>query len=154
MHPDIEIRPAQAVGVRNLTGLVAGTTLLTLDGELPVETLAAGDRVITRDCGMAILREVRVFTVTAEMIRIKAGTLGNTRPDRDMAVFAQTPIHIRDWRAQALYGQKTAMVSAERLIDGEFITRSEPQSVMMFELVFDRQHILYADGMEVGSATV
>ncbi|MEY8841162.1 hypothetical protein AB9K41_19210, partial [Cribrihabitans sp. XS_ASV171] len=41
------------------TGLPADANLLTLDGEIPTEHLCAGDRVITRDSGTAILRGLR-----------------------------------------------------------------------------------------------
>ena len=43
-----------------ISGVCAGTTIMTLDGETPVEHLAPGSRVITRDTGMAVLRAVTV----------------------------------------------------------------------------------------------
>ncbi len=135
-------------------GICAGTTIMTLDGEMPVEHLNAGDRVITRDSGMAILRDIKVTTVKAHAIRIKAGSLGHTRPDRDMMVMPGTQLHIRDWRAEALFGQPAALVAASRLVDGEYLAETNLREVNVYELTFDRQHILYADGMEVASAAV
>lgn len=38
-------------------GLPIGTTILTLEGALPVEYLCAGDRIVTR-AGMRILRQL------------------------------------------------------------------------------------------------
>ncbi len=135
----------------NVAGLASGTTIMTLDGELPVEHLSAGDRIITRDSGMAILREVRSREVHVASIQIKAGSLGHTRPQDDMIVGPDTLVHIRDWRAKALFGADVATVKAKRLIDGEFVSEVEAKTMTVYELVFDKQHILYADGLEVAS---
>ncbi|EAR52238.1 hypothetical protein OG2516_02339 [Oceanicola granulosus HTCC2516] len=139
---------------QEVTGFCAGTSLMTMDGELPVEHLGAGDRIITRDSGMAVLREVRVRDVELTPIRIKAGSLGHTRPDRDMLIAPDALVHIRDWRAEAMFGARAAMVPARRLIDGEFISPAARTTARVYDLVFDRQHVLYADGLEVASAAV
>ncbi len=155
MHLGTEIRFADAkLASIETTGLIAGTTVMTLDGELPVEHLNVGDSVITRDTGMAVLRDIRVLEVAMTPIRIKAGSLGHTRPDRDMLVAPGALIHIRDWRAEALFGKKSALVPARRLADGEFVAEQATQTVKVYELIFDRQHILYADGMEMASPAV
>jgi hypothetical protein len=132
-------------------GLCAGTTILTLDGELPVEHLSVGDRVISRTSGTAVLRDIIVTEMMMTPIRIKAGSLGHTRPDRDMIVSPDAQLHIRDWRAEALFGTPTAMVPASRLIDGEFVAEETTRVMTLFRLVFDRAQIIYADGMEIGA---
>ena len=137
-----------------VAGICAGTTIMTLDGEIPVEHLTPGDRVITRDSGMAILKNVTRHTVRMQPVRIKAGSLGHTRPDRDMIVAPGTRLHIRDWRAEALFGTRAALVEASRLIDGEFLALGEPVDMSVYDLHFDREHILYADGIELASAAV
>lgn len=139
-----ELPPANA--------LTAGTTVLTLDGALPVEFISAGDRVITRDSGMAVVSEVRITRRTVRAIGIRAGSLGNTRPDRDAVLAASQEILIRDWRAEALFGASQALVPAKRLVDGEFVRDLGMREITMVELVFDTPHILYADGLEVASA--
>ena len=48
---------AQDEFVRDLVD--AWTKVMTLDGEMPVEFLTEGDRVTTRDTGMAVLKAVR-----------------------------------------------------------------------------------------------
>jgi len=144
---------ATAVDTR-LKGLTAGTTILTLDGELPVEHLSPGDKVITRDSGVAVLRGLRMVEVHVAPITIKAGSLGYARPDRDILVAPDAPIHIRDWRAEALFGAKAATVPAKRLVDGEFVAEVEMRRMVLWELDFDRPHIVYADGLEVASDLV
>lgn len=140
--------------IPNVAGLACGTTVMTLDGEQPVEHLTVGTRVITRDSGMAILRSITATETTVATVRIKAGSLGHTRPDKNITVGPDTLVHIRDWRAKALFGAEVATVKARRLIDGEFISELPAATHMVYELTFDRQHILYADGLEVASAAV
>jgi hypothetical protein len=158
MHLGTDIRTAETIVIDTgltgsaLSGLTAGTIVLTLDGEMPVEHLSVGDRVITRDTGMAVLREIRVETLTVAAVRIKAGSLGHTRPDTDMIVAPGARIHIRDWRAEALYGQPQANVPAHRLIDREFISELPAARMSVYTLVFDRSHIIYADGLEIVTA--
>lgn len=151
---DLQDRVAVAAKPTNVAGLAKGTTIMTLDGERAVQDLKAGDRIITRDSGMAILRDVRTKDVLVASIKIKAGSLGHTRPQDDMLVGPDTLVHIRDWRAKALFGADVATVKAKRLIDGEFVHETDAKSETVHELVFDKQHIVYADGLEVASAAV
>jgi hypothetical protein len=127
---------------------------MTLDGEIPVEHLSVGDRIITRDAGMSIIKAIKSRDVKMQPIRIKAGSLGHTRPDRDMMVSPGTRVHIRDWRAEALFGAAAATVEASRLVDGEFLTQLSSRDMKVFDIIFDREHILYADGVELVSAAV
>ena len=155
MHTGTRTRGTAATADTHLiAGVCAGTTIMTLDGEMPVDHLTPGTRVITRDSGMAVLRHVVARKVRVAPIRIKAGSLGHTRPDRDMVVAPGTQIHIRDWRAEALFGTPAAMVEASRLVDGEFLAVQDEVEMTVYTLTFDRQHILYADGIEMASAAV
>ena len=146
--------PLKSVSRQNVAGLTEGTTVMTLDGEKSVESLKAGDRVITRDAGMSVLREIRSTKAKTSAIKIKAGSLGHTRPEKDMTVGPDTLVHIRDWRAKALFGADVATVKAKRLLDGEFVSEESEAAMMVYELVFDRQHVIYADGLEVASTNV
>lgn len=146
------LREDNPAAVRDLSGLAEGTIILTLDGELPVEHLAPGDRIITRDTGMAVLLDLDVTETLVAPIRVKAGSLGHTRPDRDMLLGPDAKIHIRDWRAEALFGSRTADVPARKLVDREFVTHADPRRMRLYSLVFDRAHIVYADGLEVATA--
>ena len=133
------------------TGLVAGSIIMTLDGETPVEQLVPGDRIITRDTGMATIKEIRVKDITCDMVSIMAGSLGHTRPERDVTLPAGQRVLIRDWRAEALTGQKQALIPARELVDGEFVRLHEAASVTLYEIVLERAQVIYADGLEVAS---
>lgn len=135
-------------------GLCAGTIVLTMKGEMPVEALQFGDRIITRDTGMATLRALKTTPAVTKLVTIKAGTLGNTRPDKDMSVAPDTLILIRDWRAQALFGKAQAAVPASRLIDGEYVvTQASDAPATLYTLDFGADHVIYADGVEICCST-
>lgn len=139
----------RAQAAQSVQGFALGSKILTLDGELPVEFLSAGDRVITRDSGMAILTSVRARRVRCEMIEVMGGTLGHERPDCDTLLPAHQKVLVRDWRAEALRGKAQALVAASELVDGEFIRAVGAQLVTLYELTFEAPHILYVDGMEL-----
>lgn len=83
-----------AAPIANVAGLAAETTVMTLDGEMPVEHLNVGDRIIICDAGMSVLRDIKTHTVHVAPIKIKAGSLGHTRPQDDMLVGPDTLVHI------------------------------------------------------------
>ena len=133
-------------------GLPSDSYILTLDGERQVSEIGVGDRVITRDSGVARVTSVRSRKIAARAIRILAGSLGHTRPERDVLLPAGQPVLIRDWRATAVFSSVgAAMIEASSLIDGEFITDEGMQDMTLYELSFDRPHILYVDGLELAS---
>lgn len=133
------------------TGLMAGSIVMTLDGEMPIEALAAGDRIITRETGMAVIRDIRRKDITCDMVAIMAGSLGHTRPERDVTLPADQRLLIRDWRAEALTGQKQALIPARDLVDGEFLRLQRDVTVTLYEVELERAQVIYADGLEVVS---
>lgn len=136
------------------TGLVEGSTVMTLAGARPVEALRPGDRVITR-AGALVLRDIEVRTERhARLVRISASALGAERPDEDIVVAADQPILVRDWRAQALAGAACAMIPAARLADGEYIRAEARRDTRIFRLCFDGPAVIFAQGLEFGCEAV
>jgi len=133
------------------TGLWAEAIILTGAGERPVRDLRPGDRVITRDAGMVTLRSLSRRDLYTPLVRIRAGSLGHTRPERDVLLPASQPILVRDWRARALFGTDQALISAARLVDGGFVTHAGMATLHLCELDFGTPHIVYLDGLEVAS---
>ncbi|HKL68306.1 Hint domain-containing protein [Salibaculum sp.] len=153
MQQDLRDKTADPIAqTTTFAGLTAGTIVLTLQGEALVEDLVPGCKVITRDTGVAVLKELRRQDATLAPVEIKAGSLGHTRPGKTMLLGAETRLHVRDWRAKALFGTEVATVKAHRLLDGEFVRQLAPRRLTLWEPVFDDCHILYADGLEVASA--
>jgi hypothetical protein len=152
-RPVGQARAGSAAAPEHAKGLVANAIILTCDGEKRAADVQPGARVITRDCGVAVVRAVQVREVVAPALRIRAGTFGQARPERDVVLAAGQPLLVRDWRAPVLFGTRQALVPARRLADGEFISLRPLVRMRLVELQFDRPHILYVDGLEVGCHT-
>ena len=143
--------PMTAVG---LQAMQSGTSVLTLDGELPVEFLSVGDRILTRN-GARRLRQIEVTVIqNARMVRISKDALGVGRPCGDVMLSADQQILIRDWRAKALYGSAQAMVPASRLADGEYIRSEIIREVRLYTLGFHDDAVIYAGGLELACGKV
>lgn len=132
-------------------GFLQGTTILTLDGEMPIEYVNIGDKVITRDSGIARVEHIQHFTRDVHTIALAAGSLGHTRPERDAVLAGDQMCLIRDWRAQAMFNADRALVAARTLVDGEFIRDLGVQQHTIIQIFCDAPHILYADGLELST---
>ena len=131
------------------TGLVAGSIVFTSDGEIPVEYLSPGDKVVTRDAGMVTLKDVSSIRVQAQAVSIKAGSLGHMRPEHNVILPAAQRVLVRDWRAQSMFGKLQVVVEAGQLIDNEFIVDLGVRPLLLVQLTFDKPHVIYSDGLEV-----
>lgn len=125
-------------------GLAAGTIILTARGEVAVEDLRVGDRIITRERGLSVLRAVTTRTAPACVIRMDS--LGRGRPGCDTVLACDQHIAVRDWRAKALFGFDAALVPARRLADGHRIATAG--TGVFFKLKLDDALTVYADGLE------
>jgi hypothetical protein len=133
-------------------GILSGTIVLTADGGIPAEFLTPGDRIITRDTGLVRLTGLTRRNAVVRLILFTAGSLGHGRPDRDLALPADQPVLIRDWRATALAGTSQALLPARALVDGEFVRDLGPQPLCLHLLRFERPQVIYAGGMELAAA--
>lgn len=131
--------------------LALGTPVMTLQGEMPVEHVLPGDRLVTRSGAMPVLA-VSSRPSATELLRISARALGHDRPAEDVLVDEAQLVLIRDWRAKALFGQPEATVPAARLIDGVHIRREPGAHTRMVRLSLPRAAAIYAGGLELVAA--
>ncbi|AYF01378.1 hypothetical protein PY32053_01751 [Paracoccus yeei] len=135
--------------------------ILTEAGEMPVERLVPGTRVMTRDNGLQELRWTGSRVVDAAMldqnpnlrpIRIAAGALGNGLPRRELIVSPQHRVLVRSRIAQKMFGAAEVLVAAKQLlqIDGIDIA-TDLESVEYFHFLFDRHEIVLSEGAETES---
>jgi hypothetical protein len=125
---------------------LAGTRIATPAGEVAVEALAIGDRVLTADGRAAPVRWVGVQTVVsvfADPLRsfpicISAGALGEGLPVRDLLV---SPDH-----ALMLDG---ALVQAGALVNGTTIVRETemPERFTYFHVELEDHSLILAEGV-------
>jgi len=158
--PMAEMTFAQTAGSIRATdtlprcGIAAGTSVLTLRGPVAVESVAPGDRLITRNGARKVVSVEIATLAEAEVVRICEGVLGKDRPEVDMVVAPEQPILIRDWRAKAIAGVDQAVMTAKRLADGEYIRIETRTNLRLVTLFFDDEQVIYAAGMELACGAV
>lgn len=139
----------------------AGTLIRTAQGERPVEDLALGDLVWTRDNGLQPIRWIgRRVLRPAELaaqpnlrpIRIKAGALGAGQPARDLVVSPQHRILVRSAIAVRMFGAAEVLVAAKQLLSLPGIAIDEAaRDVTYLHLMFDHHEVLVSNGAETES---
>jgi hypothetical protein len=125
-----------------------GTMILTQSGEKPVEQLATGDMIATKDHGMQELRWVGSTTVPATgdlaPIMIQKGAMGNVR---NLRVSPQHRMLVQGWKAEILFGECEVLVTAKHLVNNDTIYVSEGDTVEYFHILFDNHQIIFANGI-------
>ena len=130
-----------------------GTHITMADGQMRrIETLEAGDRVVTRDAGKQPIRCVGQATMRATgsfaPVVILKGALHNendlvVRPDHRLFIY-QREDHLGAGRAEVL-------IKARHLIDHTTVVRKRGGFIDYFQLIFDQHHIIYAEGIAAES---
>ncbi|WP_430463905.1 Hint domain-containing protein [Tabrizicola sp.] len=150
------------IGTMSFTGIeqvvpcfTPGTLISTERGEVAVEDLRAGDRVMTRDHGMHPLRWVGSKTLSiADLIvnpalcpvEIAAGALGHGLPERAMTVSPQHRMLLEGARAEMLFGEAEVLVAATHLTALPGVAPKLTPGVRYIHVMFDRHEIICANG--------
>lgn len=139
-----------------VTCFVAGTMIATPEGEVPVETLSAGD-FVSDDTGQAleVAQVMRRQIGPLELARgpglrpicISQGALGKGLPETDLSVSRQHRILLRAPGANGIAGQAECLVAACRLLalPGVDVDPAE-DGVDYCHIVVHRHAILRANG--------
>ena len=136
--------------------IVRGTLVTTDRGDVPVEDLKSGCKVLTKDNGFQEL----IFSLSQVIdkntleqneklypVRIMAGALGSGLPKRDLLVSRQHRIAVRSRICKRMFGSETALVAAIRLsyLPGIFIDDTV-DVVEYFHLIFRKHEVIFAEG--------
>lgn len=143
----------------NIEAVVAcftpGAMILTDQGEIAVDDLQPGDRVLTRDHGYQPIRWIGRRDMTAvellaeprfNPVSIAAGALGAGMPHRDMLVSPQHRILITGARSELLFGEHEILVAAKHLVGQAGIEQRLSSGVSYLHILFDAHEIVRADG--------
>lgn len=138
-----------------------GTLIRTDRGDVPVQELAVGDLVLTRDRGAQPIRWVgsRVLSATdlsmserLRPIRIRAGALGEKLPTSDLIVSPQHRVLIRSKIAQRMFDAPEVLVAAKQLLEIDGIDIAEDLiEVEYFHFLFDQHEVVISNGAETES---
>lgn len=150
--------PPRDLDLADLIGaaFAQGTRVAMADGSLrAVETLAPGDRVLTRDHGPQALRwlgraRLRAAGAFAPVV-IPAGTLGNAG---DLTVSRHHRLFLYRPEARADMPTAELLVQARHFVEAGLATLREGGFVDYYSLVFDRHEIIYAEGIPAESLMV
>ena len=136
-------------------GFVAGTMIATPDGDRPVETLVAGDRVMTSTGGAVRLRGIRRRPVDGDRaagageawpIRVAAHAFAEDCPTRDLLLAPGNRLRV------PFLGEMLVPLAA--LVDAAAIAQDEVEHAEYHELDLDSAAAVLAAGLavEAGSA--
>lgn len=132
-----------------------GTLISTDRGEVPVEDLRAGDRVVTRDNGLQTVRWTGrrdlsladlIVNPALQPVEIAAGALGQGLPMRDMKVSPQHRMLVEGARAEMLFGEAEVLVAATHLTALAGVAQRLTAGVSYIHVLFDRHEIICANG--------
>lgn len=140
------------VTINSIPCFVAGTMILTPEGERPVETLRPGDLVETQDDGPQPVRWIgrrRIEAVGAlAPIEIREGTFG---PHRRLLVSPQHRVLVRDSLAELLFGEEEVLVAARDLVNGHSVMVREGGQVDYVHILFDKHQLVSSAGLTTES---
>ncbi len=132
-----------------------GTLIKTDFGEVPVEELTVGTRVLTRDNGYRAivwtghrLLEQDVLSAHPSLypIRISKGALGPNLPERDTRVSPQHRMLLNNDQIRAWFDADEVLVAAHLLTCFKGVAREAVQNVTYIHFMFDQHEIVLADG--------
>lgn len=139
----------------------AGTLIRTGDGERPVETLAEGDLIWTRDHELQPVRWLGSRRLDAadldaaphlRPIRIRAGALGAGMPAQDLVVSPQHRILVRSAIAARMFGAHEILVPAKQLLSIPGIEIDEAATEVTYvHVMLDQHEVLMSNGAETES---
>ncbi len=140
----------------NLVCFVSGTMIMTDQGERRIETLEAGDLVLTLDHGYQPIRWIGSRTVDKESllasdklypVRIRAGALGGGMPERDLYVSRQHRILVKSKIAWRMFDTDEILVPAIRLVGLSGIDIvTDCDEVTYHHFLFDQHEIVMSNG--------
>ena len=133
-----------------------GTHITMATGaQVPIEDIRPGDRILTRDDGAQEVRWIGQTTVRAvgdfAPILVTRGTLNN---ENDLLVSPDHRLFIYQRTDRIGAGRADLLVPARHLVNDDTIYVRTGGFVDYFQILFDRHHIIYAEGIAAESTLV
>jgi hypothetical protein len=130
----------------------AGSMIARTNGPRAVETLVAGDMVITRDDSPQPLRWIgkRAVPAIGKMVPvcIRENALG---PHGELMVSPLHRVLVKDALAELMFGHPEVLIAAKGLVNDRFIRTVEGSDVEYVHLMFDRHQVVYSEGLATES---
>lgn len=132
-----------------------GTLIATPRGEVPVECLRVGDKVITRDNGIQEIRWIGSRVVDRQEltahphlkpILIRAGALGGDLPERDMLVSPNHRMLVSNDLTTLYFEEREVLAAAKHLVNSRTIRQAETLGTSYLHFMFDHHQVVLANG--------
>ena len=132
-----------------------GTMIATPKGEVAVESLRPGDKIITRDNGIqeiawtgAKLMDWQAFTANPHLkpILIRQGSLGNGLPERDMMVSPNHRVLVANDRTALYFDEHEVLVAAKHLVSGRGVHEVESIGTTYVHFMFEQHQVVLSNG--------
>ena len=132
-----------------------GTLIATPKGEVLVEDLKAGDRIITRDNGIQEIRWVGAKAMGyrelfnnphLKPVLIQQGSLGNGLPERDMLVSPNHRLLVANDRTALYFDEHEVLVAAKHLVAAKGVIEVDSVGTTYIHFMFDRHEVVLSNG--------
>ncbi len=132
-----------------------GTMIATPKGEVPVESLRHGDKVITRDNGLQEIRWIGKRDLGWQDLRanphlqpvlVKAGSLGHGLPERDMMLSPNHRVLLTGGRNRLYFDEHEVLVAAKHLVGLPGVQTAESQGTSYIHFMCDQHEVVLSNG--------
>lgn len=132
-----------------------GTRIATPNGEVTVENLKVGDRVLTRDNGIQPITWIAQKRLDHTQLKavpqlrpilIKARAIGDGLPERDMLVSPSHRMLIVSNYAELYFGQSEVLISAKHMLAMDGVEVSNQPYITYIHVMCANHEIVLADG--------
>lgn len=155
-----QIGPAMPIFEAAFSAFTHGTLISTDTGQVPVEDLVPGMKVMTANRGARRLLWVGSMVLVPKtneispsdcrLTRITADSFGMSRPQSDMMVGPGARLVQHNAQLEQTTGQSRLLAPASHLVDGvNVIDIKPPQPVTVYHLCLQQHAIISAGGLEM-----
>ncbi len=139
------------LGSKDVSLVTCGTMIATRQGEVHIDSLRAGDEVVSRDRGLTKVRWVGKLSAADCPVKVPAGALGRNVPARDCWLAPNSRIWMRGAEFEAAFTAREVMVPVKDLVGWRGIMEDASHSLSTdyFLVLCDTPQILTMDGMQV-----
>ncbi len=133
-----------------------GTSIATPRGEILVEDLMVGDKIITRDNGIQEIRWIGAKRMDGRELQnnphlqpvlIQKGSLGNGLPERDMLVSPNHRMLVNNDRVALYFDENEVLVSAKHLVNpSEGVQTIASMGTTYIHFMFDNHEVVLSNG--------
>jgi len=152
-HEDNRLTYAQ---ISEVPCFLAGTSVMTEQGMVPVDWLRPGDRLLTRDRGFQSLLWVgrfelgqagKVLPPESRPVEIEAGALGGGQPSANLCVSPQHRLLLQHAQLQLCFGHEAMFCAADFLTGWPGVNRPERRGPLIYyHLLLPHHAAVLSDG--------